>query len=168
MKKLIVKVTEMKVVFAVLFLGLAFSLNAQSKADLVKEFEQLNEKSFEIYEKYDEKFDALDTKWINEELDDDNFEDFDFSEEEIMDEFDNEPFKPEEEMTAYVADYEDRFPNTTLDEVIKTIQAERKTALAHAENEMDKDYMNLSFDIELDTAKIQHKMYLIAKAFLKK
>lgn len=167
MKKLIVKVTGMKVLFALLMFGLTYSLNAQSKANLVKEFEQLNEKSFVVYEKYADKYAALDSKWQKEIDKDENYEEMeDIKMEDFS--FDDESFSTKEEMTLFVQEYEERFSKTDIRQIISQLKKERKSALSEAESEMDKDYINLEYDIELDIAELENKMYLVAKSYLKK
>lgn len=164
MKTLNAKTTGIKALLILLFIGVTNNVQAQSKSSLIKEFEILNKKSLYIYEKSSDRFDKLDTKWKSE------IEKYDVEGvDEIIEEFAEEDFNldkefsTEEEMTLFVKDYEDRFPKTSLPEVLNTLKAERAQALSEVKHQMDKDYINLSYDVEVENTEIKNKMYLTAK-----
>lgn len=140
-------------------------ISAQSKSDLFKEFQKLEEKLGEISLKYDKKFQKLQKNGSDKMIVDD-FKESDFKEEDFKDfgkddDYTSEDDSVKEAMKTFVEMHEDNIKNDTIGNEFEGIEEEKTS-------EKDKEFIKIQKEYEAERLKVEKKMYEIAKKYLAK
>lgn len=154
------------------------ALNAQNKQELRKEFEALEQRINNVYEKYDIKDnvfnDVIDETFSEEpkmkftEKDEKDAMDFEQQMGNISD-ADIKTNAAEGDMRMFqefVASYEDYARGKDLKSVLSTLSKEEKESLKAAKTASEKKRISKNFQMEKEIAEIEHKMYIVAKKYI--
>lgn len=131
-------------------------ISAQSKKDLQKEFENLEQKMEQLSEKYDAKLQKFEENQVykvdaDTSFDESNFKDFDKN------------FGTEEAMKMFVEMYETttKEDEAALNEFGKENESQKISA-------NEKEYFKILNEYEVEATKIEKKMYEVAKKYFSK
>lgn len=140
-------------------------MSAQSKNDLLKEFQNLEEKLVEVSFKYDKKLQNFYKKEggeqvvISESITEGNFTDEDFKDFGKEDKNFSKDDNMKETMKAFVETYDDNAKNKNA----MGVEFEKE----NPSNE-DKEFMKVMKEYDAEMSKIEKKMYEVAKKYLAK
>lgn len=130
----------------------------ENKNELISKFENLEKKRETISNKYDSKLMEIDKRIVKEQ---------EIAVEEISKvDFEDLTISTEEAMELLVEMYEEIYSKTDLASVLKTLKNEYNEDLQDSETVSEKEYAEIMYKMNMETAEIENQMYNIAKAFL--
>lgn len=136
-------------------------ISAQSKKDLQKEFENLEQKMEQLSEKYDAKLQKFEENQVYKVEADTSFDESNFKDEDFKD-FDKN-FGTEEAMKMFVEMYE-----TTTKEDEAALNEFGKENESQKISTNEKEYFKILNEYEVEATKIEKKMYEVAKKYFSK